>query len=341
MLRIGVLGAARIAPSALIRPARAVPSVRVAAVAARDRARAAAFAAKHGIGVVHPGYAELIADPDLDAVYVPLPNTRSGSVIAKHTEPDLVPGLHARWTLAALEAGKHVLCEKPFTANAAEAREVAEAARRTGLVVMEAFHYRYHPLLARALELLPTLGEPRRVETALCFPLPRFGDIRYNFALAGGAMMDAGCYAAHALRTLGGAEPEVVEAGALLRSPQVDRAMTAEYRFPNGATGRTVASMWSRRLLSISATYTGSEGSLKIFNYLMPSAFHRLTLTRAGRTTHERVPGEATYTHQLRAFAAAVLDGGPNLTPPEDSVRTMELIDAVYRAAGLSPRGES
>ncbi|MEV8514547.1 Gfo/Idh/MocA family oxidoreductase [Dactylosporangium sp. NPDC051484] len=322
MLRIGVLGAARIAPAALIRPARAVPSVRVAAVAARDRARAGAFAAKHGIGVVHAGYAELIADPDLDAVYVPLPN-----------------GLHARWTIAALEAGKHVLCEKPLTANAAEAREVAEAARRTGLVVMEAFHYRYHPLLARALELLPTLGEPRRVETALCFPLPRFGDIRYDFALAGGAMMDAGCYAAHALRTLGGAEPEVVKAGALLRSPRVDRAMTAEYRFPGGATGRTVASLWSRRVLSLSASYTGSEGSLKIFNYLMPSAYHRLTLTRAGRTTHERVPGEATYTHQLRAFAAAVLEGGPNLTPPEDSVRTMELIDAVYRAAGLSPRG--
>jgi predicted dehydrogenase len=322
MLRIGVLGAARIAPAAIVRPARAVPQVRVTAVAARDRARAEAFAARHGIGVVHAGYAELVADPDIDAVYVPLPN-----------------GLHAEWTLAALAAGKHVLCEKPFTANAAEARTVAEAARRSGLVVMEAFHYRYHPLLARALEILPTLGEPRRIEAALCFPLPRFGDIRYNLALAGGAMMDAGCYPAHVLRTLAGAEPEVTSARAWLRSPQVDRAMIADYRFPGGATGRTIASMWSHRLLRISARYVGTEGELRIFNYLMPSAYHRLSVTRAGRTTREKVPGEPTYTHQLRAFAAAVLDGGPNLTPPEDSVRTMELIDAVYRAAGLAPRG--
>ncbi|HTJ39172.1 MAG TPA: Gfo/Idh/MocA family oxidoreductase [Dactylosporangium sp.] len=322
MLRIGVLGAARIAPPALIRPSRAVPEVTVAAVAARDRTRASAFAAKHDIAVVHAGYEELIADPSIDAVYNPLPN-----------------GLHARWTLAALAAGKHVLCEKPLTANAGEAREVAAAAQASGLVVMEAFHYRYHPLLARVLELLPTLGSPRRIETSLCFPLPKFGDIRYDLSLAGGAMMDAGCYTVHALRTLAGAEPSVVSARALLQKPGVDRAMSASYSFASGATGHTTASMWSRRLLSLSARYVGSEGSLKIFNYLMPSAYHRLTVTRAGRTTHERVPGAATYVHQLRAFAAAVAgDASANLTPPADSIANMTVIDAVYRAAGLSPR---
>jgi predicted dehydrogenase len=322
MLRIGVLGAARIAPPALIRPSRAVPEVTVAAVAARDRTRASAFAAKHDIAVVHAGYEELIADPSIDAVYNPLPN-----------------GLHARWTLAALAAGKHVLCEKPLTANAGEAREVAAAAQASGLVVMEAFHYRYHPLLDRVLELLPTLGSPRRIETSLCFPLPKFGDIRYDLSLAGGAMMDAGCYTVHALRTLAGAEPSVVSARALLQKPGVDRAMSASYSFASGATGHTTASMWSRRLLSLSARYVGSEGSLKIFNYLMPSAYHRLTVTRAGRTTHERVPGAATYVHQLRAFAAAVAgDASANLTPPADSIANMTVIDAVYRAAGLSPR---
>ncbi|MGI5241651.1 Gfo/Idh/MocA family protein [Dactylosporangium sp. CA-139066] len=323
MLRIGVLGAARIAPAAIVRPARAVEGVAVTAVAARDRDRAASFAGKHGIGTVHAGYAELLADPSLDAVYNPLPN-----------------GLHAEWTLAALAAGKHVLCEKPLTANAAEARAVAEAARTSGLVVMEAFHYRYHPLMARALELLPSLGAPRRVETSLAFPLPRFGDIRYNLSLAGGAMMDAGCYAVHALRTLAGAEPTVASARARLQKPGVDRAMTASYTFPGGATGATTASLWSRRLLSLSARYTGSEGSLKIFNYVMPSAYHRLTVTVAGRTTHERVPGSATYVHQLRAFAAAVAgDASANLTPPPDSIANMTVIDAVYTAAGLTPRG--
>src|SRR5262245_24131525 len=117
-MKIGVLGAARIAPAALIRPARTVDGVEVAAVAARDRTRAVAFARKHDIPVVHDSYADLLADATLDAVYVPLPN-----------------GRHAEWTLAALAAGKHVLCEKPFTANAEQAREVAAAADRIGLVV--------------------------------------------------------------------------------------------------------------------------------------------------------------------------------------------------------------
>src|SRR5882672_9684205 len=134
-LRIGVLGAARIVPAALIRPARKVSGVTVAAVAARDADRARAFANRHGIPATQPDYRALIEDPALDAIYVPLPN-----------------GLHAEWTLAALAAGKHVLCEKPLTSNADQAGQVATAAAGSGLVVMEAFHYRYHPLIARVGE---------------------------------------------------------------------------------------------------------------------------------------------------------------------------------------------
>jgi predicted dehydrogenase len=326
LLRIGVLGAARIAPNALIKPAREVPEVAVTAVAARDAVRAKAFAARHDIPVVHDGYAALVADPDVDAVYIPLPN-----------------GLHAEWCLAALAAGKHVLCEKPLTANADEARRVAEAAEETGLVVMEAFHYRYHPLVARVLAVLAegAIGRVTRIETALCFPLPRFGDIRYRLDLAGGSMMDAGCYAVHFLRLLGGAagEPRVTSARARLRSPEVDRYLSAEFEFPDGATGRATASMWSARLLSVSATVVGEAGLIRVRNYVLPQAYHRLTVRSGGHTRHERVPGEASYTHQLRAFADAVRHGGPNLTPPSDSVRTMSLIDDAYRAAGLHPRG--
>jgi predicted dehydrogenase len=321
-VKIGVLGAARITPAALIKPARVVPGVEVAAVAARDPGRAAAFAARHRIPTVYGSYAELIADPRLDAVYVPLPN-----------------GLHAEWTLAAIAAGKHVLCEKPMTANAAEAERVAAAAEAAGVVVMEAFHYRYHPLMRRALDLLPTLGPITTVDTRLCFPLPRFSDIRYQYELAGGAMMDAGCYAVHALRTLGGAEPEVVAARAALRSPQVDRAMVVDYRFPGGATGRTTASLWSRHVLGVSARVAGEGGELKIFNYVMPRVYHRLTVTTGATKRRERVPGESTYTHQLRAFVDAVGGAGTNLTPAADAVPTMRLIDAAYTAAGLKPRG--
>ena len=222
-MQIGVLGAARIAPPALIKPAKANNDVVVAAVAARDVSRAQAFAAKHDIARVHDSYEALIADPDLDAVYNPLPN-----------------GLHGRWTRAALAAGKHVLCEKPFTANAAEAREIAELAAKSDRVVMEAFHYRYHPMALRIEEIIASgeLGKLKRVEAALCFPLPKFSDIRYNYSLAGGATMDAGCYAVHMVRTFGGSTPEVVSAQAKLRDPQVDRAMTAEVQFADGHTGR-------------------------------------------------------------------------------------------------------
>jgi predicted dehydrogenase len=300
-----------------------VNEVEVVAIAARDRTRASETAGKWGIPCVHDSYQQVVDDPDVDAVYIPLPN-----------------GLHAQWTLAAIAAGKHVLCEKPFTSNAAQAREVAQAAATTDRVVMEAFHYRYHPLMARAVELLRegAVGEVTRVETELSFPLPRFSDIRYSYELAGGALMDAGCYAVHSLRTLGPGEPTVVRATAKLRSSTVDRAMTAELRFDSGATGQVRCSMWSNRLLGVSARVRGTAGELRIFNYLAPQAYHRLTVRSGGRRRSERVKGEPTYTCQLRAFAAAVLDGQPVLTPPSDSIANMTVIDAIYEAAGLPLR---
>src|SRR5215813_13286617 len=258
-VRIGIVGAAQIAPLALIKPARENDEVVVAAVAARDVSRAQTFAAKHGIARVHDSYGTLIADPDVDAVYNPLPN-----------------GLHGRWTRAALAAGKHVLCEKPFTANAAEAREIAELAAKSDRVVMEAFHYRYHPLALRIEEIIASgeLGTLQRVEAALCFPLPQFSDIRYNYALAGGATMDAGCYPVHMVRTFGGSTPEVVSAQAKLRDPRVDRAMTAELRFASGHTGRVRCSMWSSHLLQLSAKVIGDRGELRVLTPVAP--FRRL-----------------------------------------------------------------
>jgi predicted dehydrogenase len=325
-VRIGVLGAARIAPAALVKPARVVDGVDVAAVAARDPRRAQAFAARHGIAQVRGSYAELLADPSLDAVYIPLPN-----------------GLHAPWTLGAIKAGKHVLCEKPFTANAAQAREVAAAAEGTGLVVMEAFHYRYHPLAQRMAEITGggALGRIERVEAAMCFPLPRLSDIRYDFSLAGGALMDAGCYAVHALRLLAPGEPTVVRARALTlgRDRRVDRAMTARLSFGGGATGELRASMWSADLLRIRARAIGEHGALTVTNFVAPRLWSRFTVTLDGQRHRERFGGEATYVHQLRAFAAAVRGEPANLTPPADSVATMSVIDDIYVAAGLPLRG--
>ncbi|GLY02755.1 Gfo/Idh/MocA family oxidoreductase [Actinoplanes sp. NBRC 101535] len=324
-MRIGVLGAARIAPAALIRPARDVPGVEVAAIAARLRMRATAFAGKNGIPVIHETYDDLLADDTLDAVYIPLPN-----------------GRHARWTLAALSAGKHVLVEKPSTANAAQARAVAAAATDSGLVVMEAFHYRYHPLAARMAAIVHggELGRIRRVETSMCFPLPSFSDIRYDYGLAGGALMDAGCYAVHCLRLLSPNTPRVTGARArTLRSePRIDRAMDARLDLGDGATGLIRTSIWSTTILSMRARVLGDRGSLVVDNYILPHLFHRFTLTLAGRRVHEKFTGPSSYTHQLRAFAAAVNGSPANLTPPSDSVTTMSLIDDIYQAAGLPLR---
>ena len=325
-VRIGVLGAARIAPPALIKPAKENSEVVVAAVAARDASRARAFAAKHDIARVHDDYDKLIADPDLDAVYNPLPN-----------------GLHGRWTRAALAAGKHVLCEKPFTANAAEAREIADLVAKSDRVVMEAFHYRYHPLALRVEEIIASgeLGKLERVEAALCFPLPKFSDIRYNYSLAGGATMDAGCYAVHMVRTFGGETPEVVSAQAKLHDPQVDRAMTAELRFAGGHTGRVRCSMLSSHLLQISAHVVGDRGELRVLNPVIPQLFHRLSVRSTDGKRVERFSRRASYAYQLDAFAAAVLRGEPVKTTPEGAVENMTVIDGIYRAAGLPLREPS
>lgn len=322
-LRIGILGAARIAPLALVNPAKQNSDVVVAAVAARDVSRARDFATKHHIARVHGSYAALIADPELDAVYNPLPN-----------------GMHGRWTTAALAAGKHVLCEKPFTANAAEAREIADLAAKSDRVVMEAFHYRYHPLTLRIEEIIASgeLGTLQRVETAMCFPLPKFTDIRYNFSLAGGALMDAGCYAVHMARTFGGGTPEVVSAQAKLRDAEVDRAMTAELRFAAGHTGLVRCSMWSAELLAMSATVIGERGRLRVLNPVMPQLFHRLTIKAADSKRVERFGRRASYAYQLDAFAAAVLRGEAVRTTPQEAVQNMTVIDAIYQAAGLPLR---
>ena len=323
-LRIGVLGAARIAPQAIIKPAAGHPEAVVGAVAARDPKRAAEFAAKHGIATVHDSYAALIADPDIDAIYNPLPN-----------------GLHGEWTITALEAGKHVLCEKPFTSNTAEARQVAAVAdAHPDLVVMEAFHYRYHPFADRLKEVVQSgeLGAVQRVETAMCIPLPRFGDIRYDYGLAGGATMDVGCYTIHALRLLGGEEPQVTSATAKLKGPKIDRAMEAELTFPSGASGHIECSMWSSSILKLRAKVVGDAGTMTVRNFTMPHLFGKLTVKTAEGKRSEVGGKGRTYTYQLDAFCRAVRGEDTNLTPPSDSIATMTVIDAVYTAAGLPLR---
>ncbi len=330
-LRIGTLSAARITPDALIKPARLVPEVVVSAVAARDRRAAEIFAAGHGIPVVHDSYQALIADPGIDAIYNPLPNS-----------------LHAEWTLRAIAAGKHVLCEKPFTSNAAEAAQVAAAAQASGLVVMEAMHYRYHPIAPLIREQIRLIaaddGEIRHIQCNVSFPLDGPGDIRYVYALGGGATMDAGCYALDLLRLIGPGEPGVLCALAAEQVPDVDRAMTAYLRYPGGGTAWLDVSFTQGGKFRADVHVVGERGQLLVQNFIHPYASYRVTVQRGGPpevlAPRPDVAGLTTYECQLRAFAAAVQRGEPFPTTPEHALVTMGLIDDLYRAAGLPPRGE-
>jgi predicted dehydrogenase len=323
MVKIGILGAAKIAPAALIKPAHRTGRAEVVAVAARDRSKAEAFAAKHKIPRVLDSYDALLNDHDIDAVYIPLPN-----------------GLHGHWTIAALAAGKHVLCEKPFSANANEARLVAEAdSAHPGLVVMEAFHYQYHPLARRLVEIVRSgeLGTIREINITFSAPLAKKGDIRYQLDLAGGATMDMGCYPISLLRLLA-AGPRVTGAKAKLSSKGVDRAMDAHFSLPEGGTAHIRCSMFSRSVLRLRAEVVGSDGTLSVFNPFAPQFGHRVRIQTESGTRREKFSRRATYDYQLEAFAAAVEEGAPFATTASDAIRTMELIDGIYTAAGLPLR---
>jgi predicted dehydrogenase len=323
-LRIGTLGAARITPTALLSPAKQVREVEVTAVAARDRERAERFAKRHGISRVLPDYAALIDDPEIDAIYNPLPNSH-----------------HCEWTIRALEAGKHVLCEKPLASNAEEARSMAEAAARTGRLLMEAYHWRHHPLAARMREIVGngTLGKIRHIEATLCVPMLSPGDIRYRYELGGGALMDLGGYTVNMVRDLAGDEPNVVSAEVRLARKDVDRWARAELLFPDGRTGRITCSLLSTSLLRMNIRVVGETGQLDVFNPIAPQIFNWLTIRAAGRTRREHVRGESTYVLQLRAFVASLRSGMPPLTDARDGVAGMTVIDAIYAAAGLPVRG--
>jgi predicted dehydrogenase len=320
-LRFGILGAAKIAPAALIEPAAAEAGVRVVGVAARDRARAQAFAKQHRIPEVFSDYEALLRSDTIDAIYVPLP-----------------AALHCEWSIRALHAGKHVLCEKPFASNALEAERMADAAERTGRVLAEAFHWRYHPLAEHIRAAAGEIAPFRHLDAHFTVPFHTSDDIRFVYELGGGALMDLGCYPLQWVRFLAG-EPEVVRARAELGPPKVDIAMTADLRFAGGVTAQVRCSMQRDLPLGAQLEVEGERGRLVVQNPLAPHLGHELRLETSEGTRTEGVKGDSTYAHQLRAFRTWV-EGGPAMpTDARDAVLGMRAIDAIYRAAGLPRRG--
>jgi predicted dehydrogenase len=326
-VRLGLVAASRIAKPAVVDPARDVDGVDVVAVAARDLDRARATAERWGIRDALGSYAELIGSPDVDAVYIGTPAS-----------------LHRQPAIAAIEAGKHVLCEKPFAANADDARRIADAARGSDVVVMEAFHWRYHPYASQIREVIDSgvLGRIDRIESAFDIPdgrIPR-DDIRWDLAIGGGATMDLGCYSLQWARFAAGADPDVVSAKAVCPVPGVDGSLVAELRWPSGVTGSARSSMIAPGDEPVVyLRVVGSDATMLATNPLAPqNGGARLTVEAATGVTEHEVARSATYYHQLVAFRDAIVDGAPFPTTADDGVRNMELVDACYLAAGLNPR---
>ena len=324
MIRIGILGAAKIAPKAILEPARKRTDCRVVAVAARDPERATAFAAEHGIQHVADSYDALIARDDIDLIYNALP-----------------PHRHADLCIAALKTGKAVLCEKPFAMNADEAGDMAEAARQADRPLIEAFHYRFHPAFERVLSIIRSghIGDIVSMESDFSVSIPyRPGELRHTLETGGGALMDLGCYSIHMLRTVTGLEPSVASAQCHCDRPGVDISTHARLNFGGDVSGAVMTSMSEAVTRRIQLHVEGSQGSLTFNNPVHPHRGHEIIVQRHGQTTTETVPGNITYEHQLAHVIDVLAGRAQPLTGGTDAVANMQVIDAIYRAAGLSPR---
>jgi predicted dehydrogenase len=323
-VRWGVLGVASIAVRKVIPAMQRSQRCEVVALASRDLVRAQEAAGRMGIRRAYGSYEDLLADPEVDAVYNPLPNH-----------------LHAEWTLRAAEAGKHVLCEKPLAMDEAEAVRIVEGCSRAGVKLMEAFMYRLHPQWVRARELVASgrLGELTAVQTFFSYRNVDPANIRNVSEYGGGALLDIGCYAINVARMMFGSEPDVVRA-AIRRDPSfgTDVVATAVLGFGDGQAGFTVSTIIEpdQRVHVV-----GTEGRLLVeipFN-IPPDRPTRLLLTTgagppfAPNTEVIEVAPADQYTLQGDLFSEAVLSGGPVPLPPGDAVANMRVIDAVFAAA--------
>jgi predicted dehydrogenase len=315
VFRIGLLGASRIAPTAVLAPIKTVPGFAVTAIAARDPARARAFAEAHGVPAVAEDYAALVRRDDVDVVYNALP-----------------PVAHAPWTVAALEAGKAVLCEKPFASDAVEAETMVQAATSRGLVLIEAFHYRFHNVIRRAVEMVRRgeIGAPRRIVAEFHAPIPKTpGELRWSAEQRGGAIMDIGCYPLHAVRTLIGAEPTVT--GAKIEwDGGVDASTRADLAFPGGVEAQIACSMTRERAAGW-LSLEGEAGTLEIVNFMAPQYGCRFTATIGGETVSHPTDGPTTYEAQLAHLHELLSGATAPLTGGADAIANMAAIDSIKR----------
>ena len=324
-LRWGVLSTANIGRSKVIPAIQKARRCRVVAIGSRDAEAGRQVAAELGIPRAHGSYEALLADPEVDAVYIPLPNH-----------------LHREWTIAAAEAGKHVLCEKPLALNSPEAAAMVAACERAGVTLMEAFMYRVHPSWVAVRELVAAgrIGRLMAVQSWFGFFNDDPTNIRNIRDFGGGALYDIGCYCVSLSRMLFGAEPSAVR-GSILRDPQmgVDVVTSAILEFGSGAAAFTVS---TRTETDQRVHVYGTAGRISVgipFN-IPPDLPTEVFVTAGGDppvAPHtERLVFEPAdpYTVQAETFAAVVLDGAQPPFPATDSIGQAEVIDRIFADAG-------
>ena len=312
-LRLGLLSTAKI-NGAVLAGAALTDAVDVVAVASRDEPRAQAYAAEHGIPRSHGSYEALLADPDVDAVYVSLPNS-----------------LHVEWSVRALEAGKHVLCEKPLTRRASDATAAFDAAERAGRVLAEAFMWRHHPQALRLQELVRegAVGEVRMVRAAFSFTSVREGDVRLQAALDGGALMDVGCYCVSGMRFAAG-EPVRVSGRQLAGGDGVDVRFTGTAEFAGGALGSFDCGLDLPRRAELEII--GTDGVLFLGDPWTGRA-PLIELRRDDDTERVEIEAADPYACELEDLAAAARGERPPRYGREDATAQARVIAALYESA--------
>lgn len=322
-VRWGILSTANIARAAVIPAIQAAPHNVVAAVASRDTARAAAFADKLAIPRAYGSYAALLDDPEIDAVYIALPNS-----------------LHLEWAVKAAAAGKHILCEKPLALDVAQCQEMAGAATTAGVILMEAFMYRFHPQIAAARELVSSgaIGKVQHMHAAFTFRVTNPANIRLQADLGGGALMDVGCYCVNALRTFAGCEPVEVQAVAVWHANGVDDRMVGLLRFDDNLTGQFDAALnLARRETFLAA---GADGTLELPRAYLPGKGDTIVRVRqgSGEVVEQTIAGADEYQLMVEHFAQCVRSGAPPAYGPDEAARNMNVIEALYRSARADGR---
>ena len=318
MIRAGLLGAARIAPKAFITPAKARGDIDIVAVGSRSPDKAQTFIAQNALPKARAvSYEAVCTDPSVDIVYCALP-----------------PAAHLEFVSLALENGKAVLCEKPFSMTADEAQIMADISARTGVFLMEGYHYFFHPAFKflSAQIAKGVIGDVTGFRGEFSHPIPnRPGQLRYLRALGGGALMDLGCYPLHAFRQLIG-EPDIVSASAVMTG-DVDSAMTAQVKCGD-VPGEIICDMGPQAAGVVRLEIEGTSGQIVFDSFVAPQNGHNIAVSTGGQTQNYEIEGLSSYAAQLEAFVTALGDSGHPLSPA-DSVLQMRAIDEIYAKSGL------